>query len=218
MQCNRALIDRISGQNADQGDDSSTTPQAIEITLGTCNCEQPEKDFEPTVRCANLIDCKIGEYHKSCAGLANRMVPSGWLCVFCRPSHIKATKSSKESTQHHEGRAATGDTLDRISQRIDSNIGPALLDNEQPSPSLHHEQLQVIKAIEKGQNVFYTGSAGTGKSTVLKEFVSRLRQQGKHVSIVAPSGIAAINVNGDTVHSYAGWYPDIFKEPLWKLV
>jgi ATP-dependent DNA helicase PIF1 len=66
----------------------------------------------------------------------------------------------------------------------------------------------------EGQNVFYTGSAGVGKSTVLKNFVSRVRKQQKKIDIIAPSGIAALNVGGVTTYSYAGWTPDSFKEPL----
>lgn len=71
-----------------------------------------------------------------------------------------------------------------------------------------------MRCIENGDNVFYTGSAGTGKSTVLKAFVKRLKAQGKQVDIVAPSGIAALNVGGMTIFSYAYWHPDSFKEGL----
>jgi len=65
--------------------------------------------------------------------------------------------------------------------------------------------------------VFYTGSAGTGKSFVLKSFVQGLKKQGKHVDIIAPSGIAALNVGGTTVYAYAGWRPDTLKLPLHKI-
>lgn len=71
-----------------------------------------------------------------------------------------------------------------------------------------------MRCIEDGHNVFYTGSAGTGKSTVLKAFVRGLKRQGKQVDIVAPSGIAALNVGGMTIFSYAYWHPDSFKEGL----
>ena len=65
-----------------------------------------------------------------------------------------------------------------------------------------------------GVNVFYTGSAGCGKSTVLKAFVKRLRDQGKKVDIVAPTGKAALNVNGITTWIYAGWSPNLLKGGL----
>jgi len=46
-------------------------------------------------------------------------------------------------------------------------------------------------------NVFVTGKAGCGKSTILRRLVSETR---KRMIVVAPTGIAAINVNGSTIH------------------
>ncbi len=52
---------------------------------------------------------------------------------------------------------------------------------------------------ETGCNVFLTGKAGTGKTTFLK----RLRQSScKRMIVVAPTGIAAINAGGMTIHSF----------------
>jgi hypothetical protein len=50
-----------------------------------------------------------------------------------------------------------------------------------------------------GKNCFLTGEAGTGKSTVIKEF---LKQIDKNVVVVAPTGVAAVNVDGVTIHSF----------------
>lgn len=58
-------------------------------------------------------------------------------------------------------------------------------------------------------NVFLTGKAGTGKSTLLKQFVSRC---GPGVAIVAPTGIAAINIGGETIHRLFG-LPIHYLEP-----
>ena len=54
--------------------------------------------------------------------------------------------------------------------------------------------------IEKtGANVFLTGKAGTGKTTFLRE----LRQSSpKRMVVLAPTGIAAINAGGATIHSF----------------
>lgn len=51
------------------------------------------------------------------------------------------------------------------------------------------------------RSVFLTGKAGTGKTTFLNDFVKRTRK--KHI-VVAPTGIAAINAGGVTVHSMFG--------------
>jgi ATP-dependent exoDNAse (exonuclease V) alpha subunit len=56
--------------------------------------------------------------------------------------------------------------------------------------------------IMSGKNVFLTGKAGTGKTYLTKEVVQALRDKNnKHVTIVAPTGIAALNANGATIHS-----------------
>ncbi|HRR07715.1 MAG TPA: AAA family ATPase [Rhodothermales bacterium] len=47
--------------------------------------------------------------------------------------------------------------------------------------------------------VFITGRAGTGKSTLLQYF---RKSTAKRIAILAPTGLAAINVNGQTIHSF----------------
>jgi hypothetical protein len=86
------------------------------------------------------------------------------------------------------------------------------------APTLVPEQQQVVDLILEGHNVFYTGSAGCGKSTVLKAFVSQLRRKGRNVQILAPTNLAALNVGGQTTWSFAGWTPDSMKKPLDKLM
>lgn len=51
-----------------------------------------------------------------------------------------------------------------------------------------------------GYNVFLTGNAGTGKSYVVNKFVEDARKQGLNVLVAAPTGIAAFNINGTTLH------------------
>lgn len=54
--------------------------------------------------------------------------------------------------------------------------------------------------VEKtGKSVFLTGKAGTGKTTFLRKVVEESR---KKVVVVAPTGIAAINAGGVTIHSF----------------
>jgi ATP-dependent DNA helicase PIF1 len=48
------------------------------------------------------------------------------------------------------------------------------------------------------QNIFLTGKAGTGKSTFLQYF---RRNTEKQIAVVAPTGVAALNVQGQTIHS-----------------
>lgn len=52
-----------------------------------------------------------------------------------------------------------------------------------------------------GRSIFLTGKAGTGKTTFLNDFVKRTH---KKYIVVAPTGIAAINASGVTIHSMFG--------------
>lgn len=59
--------------------------------------------------------------------------------------------------------------------------------------------LQVIRFINgTSKSIFLTGKAGTGKTTLLKEIVEHTH---KSIVIVAPTGIAALNAGGVTIHS-----------------
>ncbi|KAF9698916.1 hypothetical protein EKO04_002875 [Ascochyta lentis] len=85
-------------------------------------------------------------------------------------------------------------------------------------PKLVPEQQQVVDLILQGHNVFYTGSAGCGKSTILQAFVKQLEAKGKRVKIVAPTNLAALNVGGQTTWTFAGWTPDSMKMRIDKLM
>jgi len=102
----------------------------------------------------------------------------------------------------------------------DSNHGQTIL-GSMPIPtrparidpaSLTPEQLRAaeIPLGKDERNVFITGSAGTGKSYLLKFIVEALEQQKNHagdtkqVGVCAPTGVAAIIVGGSTLHSFFG--------------
>ncbi len=60
---------------------------------------------------------------------------------------------------------------------------------------------EAIRLIGEGKSLFITGKAGTGKTTLLKEIVNRLRSEGRLVAVTAPTGVAAHNAQGVTLHS-----------------
>ncbi|KHN97427.1 ATP-dependent DNA helicase PIF1 [Metarhizium album ARSEF 1941] len=84
-------------------------------------------------------------------------------------------------------------------------------------PKLCQEQQDLVDVIASGRNVFFTGSAGCGKSTVLKAAITRLKAMGLVVHVVAPTGRAALQVNGVSTWSYMGWTPDHHKLPMHRL-
>lgn len=57
--------------------------------------------------------------------------------------------------------------------------------------------------------VFVTGKAGTGKSTLLQYF---REHTSKNIVVLAPTGVAAVNVRGQTIHSFFRFRPDITPE------
>ena len=85
-------------------------------------------------------------------------------------------------------------------------------------PVLVPEQQKVVDLILQGHNVFYTGSAGCGKSTILKAFVKQLTLKKRRVKIIAPTNLAALNVGGQTTWNFAGWTPDSMKKNLDELM
>lgn len=58
-----------------------------------------------------------------------------------------------------------------------------------------------LSRADAGQNLFLTGQAGTGKSTLLRQW---LAAGGRDADVVAPTGIAALNIGGMTLHRWAG--------------
>lgn len=74
---------------------------------------------------------------------------------------------------------------------------------------LSDEQKEVLKlVVEQKKSVFFTGSAGTGKSVLLRETIKVLRdtyrREPDRVAVTASTGLAACNVGGVTLHSFAG--------------
>ncbi|KAK6348892.1 hypothetical protein TWF730_011372 [Orbilia blumenaviensis] len=78
-------------------------------------------------------------------------------------------------------------------------------------PTKHYmsnEQMHVLDmVVNEGESVFFTGSAGTGKSVLLREIITGLRKKHKNydsVAITASTGLAACNIGGVTLHSFSG--------------
>ncbi|MDO4986330.1 MAG: AAA family ATPase [Prevotella sp.] len=59
-----------------------------------------------------------------------------------------------------------------------------------------------LQLVMKGRSLFITGKAGTGKTTVLKEITAQCKKNKKNVVVLAPTGIAAKNADGVTIHSF----------------
>lgn len=93
------------------------------------------------------------------------------------------------------------------------------------SIQLTAEQNAVVEMAMSGDNIFLTGAAGSGKTVTLLQIIERLKKKlndhnpkSPKVQVAAPTGLAALPLNGRTTYSVAGWKPDSFKQSLDKLL
>ena len=66
------------------------------------------------------------------------------------------------------------------------------------------KQSTALNILKSGKSVFITGSAGTGKTYLLNQYIQYLKERRVIPAIVAPTGIAASHLKGQTIHSFFG--------------
>jgi len=64
------------------------------------------------------------------------------------------------------------------------------------------KQNTALSILKSGKNVFITGSAGTGKTYLLNLYTQYLKERRVYPTVVAPTGIAASHLGGQTIHSF----------------
>ncbi|MEM9835848.1 MAG: DEAD/DEAH box helicase [Bacteroidota bacterium] len=77
-----------------------------------------------------------------------------------------------------------------------------------PAFQLSNDFQYALDQMEAGANLFITGRAGTGKSTLLRIFRKTTK---KNCVVLAPTGVAALNVQGQTIHSFFGFPPRLLQ-------
>ena len=99
------------------------------------------------------------------------------------------------ATQH--GSIKEGKETQQKQLEIDAkNVKPIILSNEQE---------YVLKQVMLGVSLFFTGPAGTGKSVLLRSIIKTLRaKRSRGIAVTASTGLAACNIGGITLHSFAG--------------
>jgi ATP-dependent DNA helicase PIF1 len=85
----------------------------------------------------------------------------------------------------------------------------------QPQVDINEQFWRALEIMEgTDHNVFITGRAGTGKSTLLEYFRNTTK---KNVVVLAPTGVAALNVKGQTIHSFFRFNPGITPDRVKRL-
>lgn len=90
-----------------------------------------------------------------------------------------------------------------------------------PKIFLSEEQKAILTAVvDEGKSIFFTGSAGTGKSVLMRSIINKLRnkyhKEPDRLAVTASTGLAAVNIDGTTLHSFAGI--GLGKEPATELL
>lgn len=67
--------------------------------------------------------------------------------------------------------------------------------------NLTHDQARVLEAVKSGDNVFCTGTAGTGKSHLIRAISSHFGKEDETLFRCAPTGTASYLIQGVTLHS-----------------
>lgn len=73
---------------------------------------------------------------------------------------------------------------------------------------------KVIELLESGKSLILTGRAGTGKSTFLRYFCENTKKQ---FVLLAPTGVSAVNIGGQTIHSFFKFKPNVTFEEAEKI-
>jgi len=78
--------------------------------------------------------------------------------------------------------------------------GQRVHEPEEAAITLTATQEKAMGVLLSGENVFLSGKAGTGKSLLTRVFIHKSMKAGKNVLVCAPTGIAALNIGGATLH------------------
>ena len=160
-------------------------------------CSQPEPTPSPPVfEPKPASKASVHSFFSRNAKAKTKLVASKTKKKRALPRNF-AVNSNKRA--HHEAINSSNSKKKYKSQAKEKKEPPL-----PPLSSLSAGQRRVVNAVAQGNNVFFTGCAGTGKSFLLEYLVKTLGGKDGGLYVTASTGIAAVNVGGTTLHSFAG--------------
>jgi len=106
----------------------------------------------------------------------------------------------------------------RVFQKIHKSLSKLILNEKQIDFSgivLSPDQEAMFNLLQSSKNpIFLTGKAGTGKSLLLRYF---RQKSDKNIIICAPTGVAALNIGGQTIHSLFKIPPELIRKDSLKV-
>lgn len=114
-------------------------------------------------------------------------------------SEFKSFNNPGEAGRWLKGKLDSTQKQHSEKRKINQKTTKKRKDSEKICPEcLNEEQRKAYDFMQTGNNIFLTGEAGTGKSFLLQCFIENAK--GKNVIVCAPTGIAALQVHGATIH------------------
>lgn len=116
--------------------------------------------------------------------------------------HTMATAAAATTTNDQaDGPAPAAGLTDARSAALCAKMAAMSL---APPPPLNHRQQDAKELILSGESIFVTGAGGTGKTVLLRDVCEELERRGKIVAVTASTGIAALAIEGTTLHAALG--------------
>lgn len=134
-----------------------------------------------------------------------------WLHVYIGNQRVALSDSLST------GKPVPAAVFDKSSQKDDEFADPNPQNNEETDPfevdgikldpDNQEFQYALQFALESNRNLYLTGKAGSGKTTFLK-YLRKVTN--KNMVVVAPTGVAAVNAGGQTIHSFFRIAPSLY--------
>lgn len=106
----------------------------------------------------------------------------------------------------------------RVFKKINKSLSKFILNEKQIDLleiTLSPDQKEILNLLQTSKTpIFLTGKAGTGKSLLLQYF---RQKSDKNIVVCAPTGIAALNIGGQTIHSLFKIPPELIKKDSLKV-